>query len=156
MKPSDGESNWYKAPSSVLWKCLTVKAKNKLRNLDEAKHEEGYALGGNLPYYFDYEDNNDEDSNNHEAEEQVDEEDNECDAGVVLPLEVHDIKEFAGQRLREELYKRDLLACGEKRSAGYTLDQLVERQDWQKKERKEGSLFIFPGKIFPNLMCFHL
>jgi hypothetical protein len=111
-EPSDGERDGCQGPSPAPRKFPTVEPKKrKIANLDEAKYEEGYDSDGNLPYYFDYEGDEDEDEEDDEVE---DEEDHEDDVGVVLPLEVHEIKEFAGKRLKEELKKRGLSTCGKK------------------------------------------
>ena len=61
--------------------------KRKIANLDEAKHEEGYDLDGNLPYYFDYEgdEEEDEDEEDDEVEEQADEEDKADEDRVQTP-----------------------------------------------------------------------
>ena len=85
-EPSDGESDVCQGPSPAPRNFPTVEPKKrKIANLDEAKYEEGYDSDGNLPYYFDYEGDEDEDEEDNAVEEQADEEDKADEDRVQTP-----------------------------------------------------------------------
>ena len=118
-EPARGDSGRSKVPSPVPRNFPTSKPlKMIIRNLDDSKFEQGFDSDGNLPYVYDYEaDDSDDDGEEGGEEEGGAEErgdDDGDDAGVVLPLEVHAIKEFGVVRLRTELMKRGLSQCGVK------------------------------------------